>query len=201
MILLRSMFEHSATFLYFRSGLSGQLDMKNDDIERFVDYGHVHTYKTFQNLKEVYEGELDPEEFEHVDANFKNVKDKFQIEKCSKCGTTRTAFSWSKLDIVSMALRAGIPKEVTFFCYREALAYAHPSITYIEKRIQIDDEGKWDYQFTSERDEQKILTNSHLLALMACEAMLLYSGDDNAEKMIAPHAEKWKVCWDSIANL
>ncbi len=196
MILLRSMYEHCTTLIFFQKGYSGELDLKGDTIQRFIEYGHVSRRKIFRSLKDAYKGDLIPSDFKHIEEQFLEVKDTFMIEDCSKCQSTKLAFRWSKHDIVSMAKAAGLPKELSFFCYSQPISYAHPSADYIEKRVERDEDGRWSYVFESEQDERSTLMNSHWMSLIASEAFLLYCGVREAESLIKPHSELYLTCWN-----
>lgn len=194
-ILLRSMYEHCITLKFFQMGYSGKIELKGDDVLRFIDYGSLTKRKKLQMFENAYDGDLSGEDFSHIEKAYEAVKEKFQITDCRKCGTEKTAFRWSKKDIVSMAEAVELNKELTFFCYTEALSYAHPSADYIEKRVQTDDEGNWSYLFESDADERKTLMFAHLMTLICSEAFLGYCGIADATAIVEPHAKAWGICW------
>lgn len=196
-ILLRSMFEHCTTLMFFQKSLSNEIDPNGDTIERFIDYWSVSRRKGLFALKEAYEGDFKEEDFVHIEDEYQKVKSMFTVEACKKCGSTRPAISWSKRDTVSLAKLAGMPQTVIYFCYSEAITYAHPSMAYIDSRFKISEDG-WNYQFSSSRDEWKTVSNAHLMTLMACQAIFKFLGIPDAELLVTDHAARWQECWDLV---
>ena len=182
LVLLRSCYEHCVTLRFLQMSLDGKIDPGDDGIDSFTDYLYVAKRKQFQKLRESYDDLLDDDDFAHVEENFLKVKDKFLVTDCKKCGTPRVNHQWSKKDIISMAKAVDLDKNLTYFCYTEALSFAHPSVDSILKRVEEEDET-WTYKFESPVHERRALMYAHLMVILAAEAMLEHSGDEKGQAL------------------
>jgi hypothetical protein len=200
-ILLRAMYENCVTLKFFQMCSTGETDCKGNDISRFLDFGAIAKRKKLGMFKQAYQGDLSREDFGHIDQAADAVKEKFLITDCKSCGTKKQAFRWSKMDIISMAAAAKLSKDLTFFCYTEALSYSHPSADYIERRVETDENGNWGYRFESPSDERKTLMYAHLMTLIGSEALLRYSEVDDTESILSSSAQDWEICWGTTDAL
>jgi uncharacterized protein DUF5677 len=98
--LLRGMYERCVTAWY--------LHFHPEETENFFDFYHVSQYKLAQAIKDTMgEDALPTEKFEELKLKRDEVRARFMVTLCPKCGTQRENFTWSKLDFVSMAREAG----------------------------------------------------------------------------------------------
>jgi hypothetical protein len=195
LVLLRSCYEHCVTLKFLQMSLDAKIDPGDDVIDSFKDYVYVAKRKQFQKLRESYDDLLNEEDFAHVEENYLNVKEKFLITPCEKCLTPRVNHRWSKRDIISMAKAVDLDKHLTYFCYTEALSFAHPSADSILKRVEEDDQT-WTYKFESPLHERRALMYTHLMAILAAEAVLEHSGDEECQDLLQTASDDWNSCWN-----
>jgi hypothetical protein len=82
----------------------GYLAKHPDKIQQFIDYTNVHWQKLLIEAREKHEDVgLSAEEIAHVEEEFANVKERYMVDACRKCGTHRLQGSWTKKPIPSMA--------------------------------------------------------------------------------------------------
>ena len=95
--LLRGLYERAITAHY--------LHEHPDAAELYIHFSDVHNYRRLHMWREV-EKSADPkleEDFQNAKIKYEEVKEKYQISVCKKCGTKRVNQTWTKLDFVSMA--------------------------------------------------------------------------------------------------
>ena len=100
MKILRGMFECAVTASY--------LQQNSEEAENFLDYHWIAKHKLAQAIKETMGTDAIPKDiFEKFKENYQSVRPKFMVTDCKKCGTQRLNHTWTKLDFVSMARKAG----------------------------------------------------------------------------------------------
>ena len=98
--LLRTFHERAVTIAY--------IDEHPEEMSSFTDYHAVAQKKLFYSLQEVFGKEHMPRGSEEkMLADFNEVKERFMVTLCEKCGMRRLNHTWSKLDFVSMAKSTG----------------------------------------------------------------------------------------------
>ncbi len=99
--ILRSLYERAVTL--------GYIAKHPDQAETFLEYHHIHKGKMLKHAKKFLGEFLDqipPKEIKNIEELHKRYEDKFQEPICKKCNKYRTRFSWSPLDLYSMAKKA-----------------------------------------------------------------------------------------------
>jgi hypothetical protein len=82
------------------------------------------------------------EGIQQIQSSYDQVKDKFREPLCQKCGTHRTQFSWSRLDIASMARKASKDLGKLYLqCYLEPTLQAHATVSSLIARLRERDGG------------------------------------------------------------
>jgi len=135
MKLLRGLYERAVTL--------GYIAKNPGKAEEFLEYYHVHQGKYFNHANKVFQMSkyLSAEQIAQIQSEYKKAKEKYQEIVCKKCGTCRTRFSWSELDILSMAQRAGLDK-LYLQCYYEPTLQAHATVSSLTARMKIRENGQ-----------------------------------------------------------
>jgi hypothetical protein len=137
MALLRGMYERVVTARYLHE------NPKEADL--FLDFHWVQQSKAARAIKETF-GDLLPEEqvkrLDESQAQGEEVKERFRITRCKKCGDTGINHTWNKRGLTDMAKVAGnklgdwiVP------CYYEPLSYAHSTVRGFLSRLEQGKEG------------------------------------------------------------
>jgi hypothetical protein len=88
--LLRSLYERAVTLRYLHEH-PGELDA-------FLDYSYVQSYKLVKPIEETFgKGAIPAQTVAEVEAQYKKVQEKFMITDCETCGTKRLNHTWNKL--------------------------------------------------------------------------------------------------------
>lgn len=140
--------------LYERAVTSGYIAKKPDQAETFLEYHHIHKGKMLKHAKRFFdkiENQIDPEEIRDAERLYTEYRDKFQETLCKKCKKYRTRFSWSPLDIVSMAKKADM-EELYFAAYYYPTLQTHATATAIMSRMKTKAAGGISFDEQSQRD-------------------------------------------------
>jgi len=130
MKLLRSMYEHAVTLRY--------LHEHPDEIDMFMDYHQVQQFRLMKPILETFgKDALPPNIVAEVERKFAEVKDRFMITDCRKCGSKRLNHTWNKLDFVAMAKKTGPIGRQLVPGYFLPLRHAHTTFGGLSDRIEI----------------------------------------------------------------
>jgi hypothetical protein len=130
--LIRSMYEHTVTLCY--------LHEYPDEVARFMDYHLVQQDKLISRIIETFgESVLPAETVKNARRKADEVRDKFMVTDCKKCDTKRPSYTWSKLDFVAMAKRAGVIGTLIVPGYFLPLRHAHATFGGLSERLEIVD--------------------------------------------------------------
>jgi hypothetical protein len=161
---VRGMFERCVTAAY--------LHENPDAVQDFISYDFIRRWKVAQAIEKVFD--LSPEDKEKRDqlkAEVDEVKDRFMITACEKCGTKRLNHTWTKLDVVSMAGKIKKMKKMADLvsaAYYLPLAQAHSTLASIIQRTGEVGEGYFAVDETLARGESdRSFQLAHLLVLNA----------------------------------
>lgn len=125
--LLRGLYERAVTLRY--------LHEHPEEIEDFFDYHHVSQRKLKIACENTMgEDTFSPEQAAEIEREFEQVKDKFMVTDCAKCGTKRLNHTWSKLDIVTMANKTSLGK-LNALGYIIPLRQAHATVASMLSRM------------------------------------------------------------------
>lgn len=101
--IVRGMFERAVTARY--------LHLNPDETQRFLDYHWVQQHKLANAIQTTIGRDvLSAEILDDVRANFERVKNDFLVTACEQCGRTDLNYTWSRMDLVSMANATGFGK-------------------------------------------------------------------------------------------
>jgi hypothetical protein len=133
--LLRGLYERAVTMIY--------LSEHPEEVHLFVNYAEVSLYKLVNAMYRTYGGELVP--YERVDKlkkRYDEVKKDYEIPDCKKCGTTRTNYSWNRLDMVAMAGKVEVLSSLIVEAYLNPLGYAHSTMQALLAHVEKDSLGR-----------------------------------------------------------
>jgi hypothetical protein len=132
--LVRGLYERAVTMTY--------LHANPNELDAFLDFHHVQAYKLMIPIEETIGKGTIPEHLaEGVKARFEQVKDKFMVTACEKCGSRRLHYTWSKLDFVSMARKTGTLGEIIVPGYYLPMRQAHATLASLMSRLEATERG------------------------------------------------------------
>lgn len=158
MKLLRGLYERAVTL--------GYIAKNRDKADDFLDYHHVHLGRHLNHAKQVFPDILSPELIAGIQSNYNTMKNKYEEVICKKCNITRIRFSWSELDILSMARKAGLDK-LYLQCYYEPTLQTHSTVSSLVYRLKLRDDGGLSFDEGAQHDKAD-------LALIGAHNLILY---------------------------
>jgi hypothetical protein len=185
--ILRTMYEHAVTFSYLVS--------HEEEAKDFVDYHWIQEQKLARKIVEVFgKGAIPENKVAEINDRYAEVKEKFTIPECEKCGGTRVNHTWNSLDFVSMAQKAGIIGRLIIQAYYLPLLHSHPSIRSLNTSVKPSEppEDGMAFDFSRNATESKI-------ALSIANSVLVIVFDSFATHFNLPNlAAKVAVCTADI---
>jgi hypothetical protein len=157
--------------LYERTVTLGYIAKHPDEADTFLGYAPVHRGKWLNHLSTAFniKGLFSEEEIAKVQNEYKNAKSKYQEVLCRNCGTYRTRFSWSSLDMLAMSREAGL-HDLYLQCYYEPTLQAHATVPSLTSRMKSVREGHITFDEGPQREKAS-------LALMAAHRLILHTLD------------------------
>jgi hypothetical protein len=166
MKILRGLYERAVTLIYISENL--------DKAEGFLDYFHVHRGKFLNHAKNVFslsELKLSADDASEILDNYDKAKDRYKVDVCKKCGTTRTMNSWSELDTLSMARKTGIEK-LYVPCFFHPTLQVHTTVVSLCSRLKLKDDDKLTFIDGPQHKEADFSLNcAHNLILSVLDAV------------------------------
>ncbi len=196
--MLRSMYERQVTAAY--------LSNHADEADAFVEYDYIHTRKLVSQFKQVYKHEpeilngiVSEEEQVEIENNYAKFRPKFQKTKCETCQTTEDMFSWTKLDLPSMALKSEQPalKDMYPYSYFMPLLMGHSTFKSVEARVVFREDGS--FSFESEGQQKAIkraLVLGHHLFLHVLDLQNKHF-NLGLDEPLAECEKDYLECWNS----
>ena len=132
--LVRGMFERTVTARY--------LSTHPEEAEDFLDFHWVLQRKLMKAIDGTFGTQLlGQEKREEVEREFQKVRERYTVTDCKECKTTRLNYTWSKLDFVAMAKKAGPIGQLIVPGYYLPTKEAHSTIDAIFTRLDPESEG------------------------------------------------------------
>ena len=163
--VLRGMYERVVTARYLHTA-------EDSEVENFLDYYWVQKNKNAIELNQTYGEDVltqhgRSEEAQNLKNQYNNVREKFLVTDCKKCGTKRLNYSWSKLSLIAMADRIGEGiRNLAYEAYYLPLQQAHSTIASIHTRFKIEENDSITFKEGPHRTESDdALRISHFLLL------------------------------------
>lgn len=173
MKLLRSMYEHTVTLKYLHDN--------PDELQAFFDFDGVQQHKLLRSIIETFgKDALSPDTVAATERDYEEVKERFMVKSCKSptCSEQRAAPSWSKLDFVSMAKKAGAIGSVIVVGYYEPLRHAHSTFRSMTERLETTN-GQIEFRRESQPKKAD-------LALMTAHNCLLVTLEVQNERFTIP---------------
>ena len=166
--------------LYERCVTMGYIAKQADEATTFLGYHAVHQGKLLNHMKAAFDiRQLFPEErINNMMQAYSDARSEYEEVICKKCGTKRLRFSWSSLDILSMA-RAAQLDQLYLQCYYEPTLQAHATVSALVSRMKLNDNAHVCFDEGRQRGEATAtLCAAHRLILYVIEDVPLRSGSD-----------------------
>ena len=143
----RSLYERAITLRY--------LHEHPEELTDFWDYHHVASYKLMVPVDETLGMKTISDEMRaKLKADYaRDVKDRFMVTVCEKCGTKRVNHTWSKLDFVSMSKKTGVIGRLIIPGYYTPLRHAHATVGALLSRIEDNEVEGLSFSPTAQRKE------------------------------------------------
>lgn len=164
--LLRGLYERAVTATY--------LHEHPEEAENYLHFYSISNYKLMIAVEETLAKDAFPiDQRQQIVKEYDEVKSKFMVTACSRCGTQRLNHTWSKLDIVSMAKKSEALAQLLVPAYYAGLRETHSTMGAIFSRLSADeaaaDEGLiFAGSPQPERADQALLT-AHKILLIVLE--------------------------------
>jgi len=143
--LLRGLYERAVTLRYLRE--------HPEEIEDFLDFYHITQRKLMIACQNTMGAETFPPELAaEIEKEYWQVKDRFMITECEKCGTKRLNHTWSKLDFVSMAGKTALGKLIVPG-YLIPLRQAHATVASMVSRMEASPNAGISFMDRAQRKE------------------------------------------------
>ena len=154
--------------LYERCVTMGYIAKHDDEASTFLDYHSIHQGKMLNHLGNTFDiKRLFPEKkIERILKKYDEAKSAYEEYICKKCNTKRVRFSWSILDLLSMAREARLD-QLYVQCYYEPTLQAHSTVSSLISRMKFIKKGHISFDEGPQREQATI-------ALSAAHRLILY---------------------------
>jgi hypothetical protein len=161
--ILRGLYERAVTAAY--------LAKYPEEVDSFLDYHQVHMGKLLNHTAGLFDvRRLFPEDrLTEIRERYEHAKQRFQEPLCKKCGTTRTQFSWSKLDVGAMAKKADeYLAKLYLECYFLPTLQTHATFQALSAQARQSEAGGLAYDDNAQREAADgAFRGAHLTMLLA----------------------------------
>jgi hypothetical protein len=162
--LLRGFYEKTVTCAFIAKN--------KDQADNFLQYHFIHRGKLFKHAQGFFgnlENFIEKKEIEEAKKQFDKYKSKFQYISCKKCKTPSLMYSWSKMDLASMAKKTGLDC-LYFPGYFHPTLQAHATTSAVINRLKATEEGNVAFDSGSQPDvADKALVIAHNLIIRALD--------------------------------
>jgi hypothetical protein len=109
---------------------------------------------------------LNPDLVKEIEENFARVKGRFTVVDCANCGTKRLNYTWSKLDVVSMAKSGGVFGKFVVDAYYVPMRHAHTTVGAVTSRLLEAEGGTGFYGGAQRKEADSALKTAHKLIML-----------------------------------
>lgn len=162
--ILRGMYERAVTAAYL---------LDNPEFgELFLDYHKVHKHKAYNHGQKMgpFKPQFSEETVKQIKEEFEAVKAQYTEEICSVCKKTRIQGSWTKLDTLSLAKKAGKGFEELYFdAFYLPTLQVHTTVSSLMNRLGQTPEGRMTFNPGAQRTEARhatVLAHNLLLSVI-----------------------------------
>jgi hypothetical protein len=190
--LVRGMYERTVTTRY--------LSAHQEEAQNFLDFHWVSQRKLMKAIDETFGPELlSQEKRDEVEREFQRVRERFTVTDCKECKTTRLNYTWSKLDFVSMAKKAGPVGQLIVPGYYLPTKETHSTIDAIFTRLDPEARGLiFDGGPQRKRADDAMLT-AHNLILDNLDLQADYFKLTNLEEQLKKCVSDFMYIWSRSA--
>jgi hypothetical protein len=197
--ILRGLYERAVTAAY--------LAEHPEEVDSFLDYHQVHMGKVLNHAAELFDLRrlFSEDKLTEIRERYKQAKQRFQEPLCKKCGTTRTRFSWSKLDVGAMAQKADESLAKLYLeCYFLPTLQTHPTFRSLSAQVRQSEAGGLTFDDNAQRKAADgAFRGAHLTMLLALGTQNRYFKlglDEELAERRADFAEAWGKAPDELAG-
>jgi hypothetical protein len=187
--LLRTFYERAVTISYIND--------HPEEMENFVDYHAIAQRKLFYSLQETFGKDHMPLGSEDkMLADFNEVKEKFMVTACEKCGTRKLNHTWSKLDLVSMAKTTGSLGQMINQAYYVPMRRTHSTVAALLERFEVRSGGTVGFNPDAQRRcADMTLMTAHHVMLEVLKIQLKRFDLPGLQEAVDQCYEDWLVIW------
>lgn len=196
--ILRGLYERAVTAAY--------LAKYPEKVDSFLDYHQVHLGKLLNHTAELFDLRrlFSEDKLTEIGERYEQAKQHFQEPLCKKCGTTRTQFSWSKLDVGAMAKRADEHLAKLYLeCYFLPTLQTHATFHALSTQARQSEAGGLTYDDNAQRKAaDSAFRGAHLTMLLALGTQNRYFKlglDEELGERRGDFAEAWGKTPDDVA--
>ena len=188
--LLRTMYEQTVTLRY--------LNDHPNEVQTFFDYNIVQLQKLIRPIEETFGPEILSDKLkDEQKKKFETVREQFMVKSCKSktCDEMRLSHTWSRLDFVSMAKKAGPIGTLIVPAYFIPLRHAHPTLGSLSERIEIRDE-RMEFQSEDQPDmADQALMAAHNCVLIALEVQAERFNVNGLAEAMDTCVRDWRDIW------
>ena len=183
--------------LYERAVTSAYIAKHPEQADAFLEYHHIHQGKMLTHAKPLLNkarNQITSEELRSTEELYKTYKGKFREPLCKKCNTYRTRFSWSPLDLASMA--RDVDMEALYFAgYYFPTLQSHATASAVMYRLKMETDGHISFDPESQRDwSDRALVAAHNVIIRVLLTQNTYFNlllDDEIQQRMNDFGEIW----------
>lgn len=183
--ILRGFWEKAVTLEY--------LSNHPEELQDYFDFHYISDYKLFNSVRGIIGADALPEHMVAENrAGYDEVKKRFEIDDCKKCGTKRVNHTWSKLDIVSMSKQTRVLWKIVNEAYYVPMRHTHSTASSFVQRIEATDDGGLAFNPDAQRKiADSTLRTTHLIVLEVLDIERRFYTLTNVEEKLAQCERDW----------
>jgi hypothetical protein len=190
MKLLRGMYERAVTERHLHSNPGQATD--------FLDFYWIGAHKLAFAIEDVFgKGTITAAKLAELEAKRSEVKSRYLVNDCKKCGTKRLNYTWSNLEFISMARGTGSTGNRIVDAYYLPMEQAHSTAAAILSRLRERQDGTITFDNESQmRLAGRALITAHNLIIDVLDLQMEHFGlvalQEPLAKCLNDFAEIWK---------
>ena len=190
--LVRGMYERAVTARYLRE--------QPEEVENFLAFHKVWDHKFLAAVRSSIGPDVfSQEQAEQIQRDFENVRQRFVVTDCAKCGTTRLNYTWSRRDFVSMARMSGDIGKLIVSAYYTPTREAHSTIGAIFSRLDPEAASREDrliFDSAAQRDRaDDALISAHNILLNVLDLQKEHFKIKELEPLLQTCFEDFMATW------
>jgi len=194
--ILRGMYERVVTAWY--------LHRHPEKAEAFLNFYWVERHRLVNAIKAVFGGDfltnhgVPQAEIDKHEAKFHEVREQFIEPLCKKCNTNRLSGSWTRLDMVALAKKAGDVGQLIIQGYHLPTRQAHSTVVAVLERLQELEGGVDTFNGGPQYDKaDEALLTAHMLMLYVFELQKEHFNLNALEEPLQKCVQDFQDIWGS----